>query len=405
MELIVQRQLEDINCGNGVYLEVFLKATTRAGLEVRVVFAPWRSFGNRPWATVHPRFLSLIKEITWPRSIRFGGYFCSLSPTVWMRFFIRIGKELLRRSGFGIPIYSYLGDPLSTHEAEIVAAVCNQATATLTVAEYSALGPVLKMLGTPALKGVLMHDLFSDRGARFRQSLLAPDFLEITREQEADWVSAADFCVFASSDEMAGFSSLIPNAVCVWLPPQLPKFAVNSEDTKPRVVFVGTRHAGNEDALRHFVDAIWPDIVKRRPDTEFWVVGSIGGSLDSGIKKYPGIKLMGRIGDLGEIGGQNSVGVAPTRLATGVSIKVAEYLLLKMPCVAYPLALEGFGRVLDELVDIAVDPADFASRVVRLLDDPEARRRRSKMAESQTSDRLADDAVVAYLQTVGATNG
>lgn len=400
MVMIVQRQLEDIWCGNGSYLEIFLLAAKRAGLEIRIVFAPWRSFGNRPWSKTHARFRALANEMIWPRSVVIYGYNWSLSATVWWKFVVRLVKEIARRAGVKVPVYSYLGEPLSEKETRIVADICSGMKGRITVAEYSSLGPVLKALNSDGLKGVLMHDLFADRGRRFRQIGRTPDFLEISRELEAEWVSGADFCIFASVNELAEFKPFASHATTLWLPPRLPIYPVAQKSGNPRVVFLGTLHAGNEDALHHLVDDIWPHIVESRPDTELWVVGSIERCLSNAQKERPGLKILGRWDDLAEIGGMNSIGVAPTRLATGISIKVAEYLALGMPCVVYPLALEGFGSVLDELVDVATSSQDFASRILRLLDDAALRERRSAGFGAEARAHLSDSAVVEYLRAV-----
>ncbi len=313
---------------------------------------------------------------------------------------MRLLKEGVRKAGWDLPIYSYLGDPLGETEARIVAAASQRSSADLRVAEYSALAPVLRQLPSDGAKGVLLHDLFADRAARFRQSGRAPDFLEISREQEAEWVSEADLCVFASANELEEFAPLVPTVDCLWFPPRPPAYPIPEPNGPARVVYLGTQHAGNEDALNHFVDDIWPLVYSGSPATELWVVGSIGKSLTHDRKSHDGIRILGRVDDLREIGGMQAIGVAPTRLATGVSIKVAEYLALGMPSVAYPLAMEGFAHVLDDLVDIAEDAPEFARLVLHLLNDDEGRRERSLRA-AEAGDRLSGAHVIGVLRDLG----
>jgi glycosyltransferase involved in cell wall biosynthesis len=102
--------------------------------------------------------------------------------------------------------------------------------------------------------------------------------------------------------------------------------------------------------------------------------------------------------DLPSIGGASSVGLAPARVASGVSIKVAEYLRLGMPCIAYRLALEGFGSELDDLVDVADGPSAMADRIVALLSNDKERTRRSELGRSEAANRLDNREVVSVLR-------
>ena len=80
MTLLVQRQLDAITTGNGAFLETFLRTAKAAGFRVRIVFAPWHAFGNRPFASIHPRLRALIDEVVWEGTVEAGGRYWSISP-------------------------------------------------------------------------------------------------------------------------------------------------------------------------------------------------------------------------------------------------------------------------------------------------------------------------------------
>lgn len=405
MDMVVQRQLDTVSTGNGAYLETFLKTAKAAGLSVRVIFAPWRSFGNRPWATIHPRFQVLVDEVVWPSSLRFNETYWSTSPRVWCRFAVRAFKELARKVGFSPTIKSYLATPLSDDECRRVQNLLAADISSIVIAEYSALGPVLRRVTEPSVKGALMHDLMSVRSETFRAQGLEPDFEVMTLQQEAELVDAVELMIYASANEMDILSPLTPSAEAVWLRPEPEAHVVETSSDAPRVVFIGTRHAANTDTLHHFIDDIWPLIRKSRPDVEFWVVGSSGVDLSTERASRPGVKLLGRVELLPDIGGASSVGVSPTRLASGVSIKVAEYLMLGMTCVASRKALEGFGHALDHLVNFADDPQDFAEHVLRLLEDEPARSTHLNSAPVEAAKILSNDAVRKALESAALRYG
>lgn len=404
LDLLVQRQLDNVNSGNGAYLETFLRVAKAADLETRVIFAPYHSFGNRPWSNIHPRLSALIDKVEWPRSIRLGSTHWSLSLRVWSRFFVRAFKEVGYRLGLPKRIPSYLGRPMILAENKAIAKVCNADPAHITIAEYSSMGPVLDLISSNTRRGVFMHDLLSDRAKIWRARGEIPDLYEATREEEVNWCRSADLMIYASANELDKFQKELPNSKAVWLRPKPPSYKETTSTGTPHIVFLGTTHTGNTDALRHFLEDIWPEVRSRKPDLELWIAGSVGNTLSQDEKAEPGVKILGRLEQLEQIGGSDSIGIAPTRLATGISIKVAEYLMLDMTCVAYPLALDGFKSELDHLVTIASDESAFAEAILELANDDELRVSSAAKSRRNAELVLSNQAVVDFFKeaTLGA---
>lgn len=397
MDILVQRQLDNMATGNCAYLETFMKMVRRSGSEMRLVFAPWQSFGNRPWASVHPRLANLTTSILWPGAIKFGSRYWSLSPRIWTRFAIRLAKEAARRLGATITIPSYLGREISDQEATIVARACDASPSAITLAEYSSMGPALKKLKSKTIRSCLMHDLLSDRAERFREGGQVIDFDETGFDTEIGWLSACDVIFFISANELAKVKQHLPDVQMVWVPPDAPDYQTSENTGEPRVVFIGTVHGGNAEALNHFLDDVWPKVRAKAPALDFWIAGSIGKTLTPARAAIPGLKVLGRVESLETIGGANAIGIAPTRFATGTSIKVAEYLLLGMPCVVYPLALEGFGNVLDDLVVSAPGPDALAAEILDLAGNGPRRLALSDGARQHARARLSHDEAIATI--------
>lgn len=405
MDILVQRQLDNMATGNCAYLETFLRMVKASGLDVRIVFAPYQSFGNRPWASVHPRIEALVKEIAWPGAVKVGGRYWSLSPRIWTRFAVRLAKEAYRRLGGKLTIPSYLGRQISDGEARIVARVCDEQPAAITLAEYSSMGPALKKISSRTIHACLMHDLLSDRAARFRAGGQLIDFDETSLETELGWLSSCDLIFFASVNELETLRPHLPAARMAWVAPDAPEYGAIDESPVPRVVFIGTVHGGNTEALNHFLAEVWPGIRSEAPSLELHIAGSIGKTLTPQQAGLPGVKLLGRVDRLESLGGANAIGIAPTRFATGVSIKVAEYLLLGMPCAAYPLALEGFGPVLDDLVVVADGPEALKAEILSLARDPARRAALSAKAKAEARSRLSHAEPIRAIQETLAAAG
>jgi len=346
---------------------------------------------------VNPRLAALTKSIVWPRAVKLGSRYWSLSPRIWTRFAVRLGKEGARRLGASIVIPSYLGREISPAEAEIVARACDADPSAITVAEYSSMGPALKRLKSKTIHACLMHDLLSDRAERFREGGQVIDFDETSLETEISWLSSCNLIFFISANELAKVQRHLPKAQMAWVPPDAPDYQTTENVGEPHVVFIGTVHGGNAEALNHFLDDVWPRVREQAPALDFWIAGSIGKTLTPVRAALPGVKVLGRVDSLESIGGAHAIGIAPTRFATGTSIKVAEYLLLGMPCVVYPLALEGFGHALDDLVITASGPEALTAEILGLAGDSARRAALSEGARRNARARLSHDAAIATI--------
>lgn len=399
--MLVARQLDTVATGNGAFLMTFLRAVRRAGLKPRLVLAPRRSFGNRPWVRIHDAFREIADEIVWPQSVRVKSTWWSLSPLVWARFAVRLAQEVLVRLRLDLGpltrIHSPLGDELSNGEAAALARASDARASAIVIAEYSPLGPVLKRLGRKSATGVFVHDLFSLRTEAFRARGERPDYTPMTFETEVRLVEHADALFFASANERDHIGPSVPKAKLVWVRPETPAHTPRPQPGPPRCVFLGTRHAGNTDAMKHLIADIWPRVRSKVPGAELWIAGSTCKELTAEEAAAPGVKALGRVDDLATLGGPDSIGLAPTRLASGVSIKVAEYLMLGMPCVAYPVALEGFGAEMDGLVSVVSGPEAFAERLVQLLGDQDGRTARSERGMADAPRRLDNAPLTAAL--------
>jgi hypothetical protein len=403
LNMLVARQLDAMTTGNDAYLMVLLRAARKAGMAVRLVFAPTMSFSNRPWLRLHDRYWEVADAHAWPGSVLVGKTFWSLSPTVWGRFALRLVKEALRRAGmkgWAARDRTFLADVPWETEASALAEASDAVPSACAVAEYSSLGPILKRLKNTKRKAVLLHDLFAARADAFKDKGKT-DHTAMTFEQEAERCAPADLLIYASLNEAQRFDPLLPGRTSVWLRPEVPEHAIIADPAKPaRAVFLGTRHGGNRDAVIHLVDDIWPKVRAKAPDAKLWIVGSIAQDLTPVQAASPGVEILGRVEQLGSVGGGQSIGLAPTRIASGVSIKVAEYLRLGMSCIAYPVALEGFGPSLNDVVDVVQGADAFADRVVALLSADEERQRLGARGRIEAVKRLDNRQLIDVLKAI-----
>lgn len=404
LTVLLHRRLDAASSGSAAYLTLFLQKARASGFRIRLVFAPRRSFGALPSATVHRAFAALADDVVWPGALRLGRRYVSTSPKVWGGFLRRLLREAAARAPLrrrrGPKVASLLGHPLEPREARRLADAANASPSDLVVAEYSAIAPVLSDC-LAVRRAVLMHDVFSLRARSFRAAGVEPDHAAPSVLEEARACAAADALVYASMNELTAFAPLLPGRRHVWLRPEAtPRPPARGAQGPPRAVFIGALHGGNLDALALLLDQIWPLVRSQAPLGRLLVAGSIGRAVPRRLRKGAGVEVLGPVADLGSLGGPESVGVAPIRAASGVSIKIVDYLSLGMAALALPEALSGFGGTLDDLVEVAPDPPSFAQRLAVLLTDDEARRRRAARGRAEVGARLTNREIADFLTGV-----
>lgn len=400
--ILVQRRLDDALSGSGVYLFALIDMLAACGYAVRIVCAPTAGFGSIPLSRPAAAFSERNCEIHWPRSLRIGQTYVALSGAVWLRAFRRgsrlLAWALLERHRKPRPRFTNtLGSPPAPADHRALARTENAAASTVTIAEYSSMGPVLSdCIGRT--KAVLLHDVFSLRADSFREAELSPDHVSIPMATELGWLKEADLCIYASAAEAKRLSQELPDKRHIWLPPSVHVVKAAGSGT-PRAVFIGVRHGGNRDALEYLLDEIWPLVRAALPSAELLIVGEIGNDVH---EPPAGVTVLGRIEDLTQVGGAASVGLAPARAASGASIKLVTYMELGMSVLASSKALEGYDGALDPLVVKADSAREFSENLVRLLSDHAYRETLAQRCSEQIAASIHDTELARYLNGLPA---
>jgi GT2 family glycosyltransferase/glycosyltransferase involved in cell wall biosynthesis len=158
--------------------------------------------------------------------------------------------------------------------------------------------------------------------------------------------------------------------------------------TGPRLVFVGAfQHLPNTDAMVYFCREILPRIRARVPETELVIVGSKPTAAVLSLADIPGVRVTGLVPDIRPFMASSAVYVVPLRLGVGIRGKILEAWGMAMAVVATSVACSGLHYENGGNLLIGDTPELFASHVVRLLKDPECRRRLG-MEGRMTAEKL-----------------
>jgi glycosyltransferase involved in cell wall biosynthesis len=204
----------------------------------------------------------------------------------------------------------------------------------------------------------VMHRRFASCYERLEKEWLPRfDAVLTTSEKEAAWVRAcgADAVVY-------------PNTIALRPAPQ-----VTREDA---VIFTGNlEYHPNVSAVRWFAREIWPVIRAARPDVEWRVVGKNPSAVARQLRGVGGAVLVGEVDDALLELARAKVAVIPLLSGSGTRFKILEAWCARTPVVSTSLGAEGLEGVAGRDYVAAESAGEFASAVLRLLNDDGERSR------------------------------
>ena len=210
-----------------------------------------------------------------------------------------------------------------------------------------------------------------------RQNAISPTkqtemIAQETRRRECRVAELSDATIVVSTAEKAILEDILPGTHVYVVPlaaETLGGRAVPSFADRSNLGFVGGfLHQPNVDAVRYFLDDIWPLVRERLPNVEFEIVGSdLPADLEARTGR-DGIRYLGHVPDLQSWLGGLRMTVAPLRFGAGAKGKVLSSLAAGVPCVLTSIAAEGMGLGCTE-VCVADTERDFAERILALYED------------------------------------
>jgi len=215
------------------------------------------------------------------------------------------------------------------------------------------------------------------------------------------WTSKAAHIWLSSASDLENANhrkvSILPN-VPFFNGSVVEDISTPDESRSQSVLVVG--HLGwpaNIRVIDWFIETVWSRIRESAPAVELRIVGgSLRRRLAEKWRKSPGVTVVGYVDDLTSEYQNTTVVVAPIIDGGGTKIKVLESLQYRRPAVVTVQALRGYERVLrhGESLLVADDPAQFADSVIRLLGDPDLRKRLANAGASMVAQHFSKDAFV-----------
>jgi glycosyltransferase involved in cell wall biosynthesis len=160
-------------------------------------------------------------------------------------------------------------------------------------------------------------------------------------------------------------------------------------------------YSANLDAVRYFIDDIYPLIRAQQPNVTLDITGDTG-DIDVHALGHGGhgITFTGRVADVKNAVARSAVCVVPLRVGGGTRLKVLEAMALGTPVVSTSKGVEGLAVSHDRHVLVGDTPAAFAAHVVRLLNDAQLSSRLSTAARSAVAERHTWDRIGSQIEDI-----
>ena len=130
--------------------------------------------------------------------------------------------------------------------------------------------------------------------------------------------------------------------------------------------------AHNENAVRHFISDILPEIVKEKPEVKFLIIGG-GASEDLRKLESDHVHFTGRVDDVRDYLEKCKVFVCPMTFGSGIKTKNLEAMAMGLPIVTTTIGAENIDAEQGKEWIVTDDNQDFAKAVIMLLSNDEYR--------------------------------
>lgn len=146
------------------------------------------------------------------------------------------------------------------------------------------------------------------------------------------------------------------------------------QDGKPSLVFTGTMdYRPNIDGVCWFAEKVWPDLKRRQPELQFYIVGRDPAPAVGRLAEQRDIIVTGTVADVRPYLASAQVAICPLRIARGIQNKVLEAMAMGRAVVSSGPALEGLEVEVGKEALRADTPEEWQSHILSLLENDDQR--------------------------------
>lgn len=150
-------------------------------------------------------------------------------------------------------------------------------------------------------------------------------------------------------------------------------FSNTSHDDEVRLVFLGDMSTPpNNDAVKYFVEDIYPDVLKEE-SVKFYVVGRNPSAYINSLNDDSNIVVTGSVDDVRKYLTRGSIFITPMISGTGIKNKILEAMSMELPVISTSCGISGING--ENMVHflLADSPEEFKDKIIKLIHDEKLR--------------------------------
>ncbi len=245
-----------------------------------------------------------------------------------------------------------------------------------------------------------MHDIlwrsFERQWTRWRfvPAAIKQRYVQAYRAREEESWRRFDALIAINRQELEYVRPRVPGNVEIFYAPMgtdldLWPFAPKPADP-PRVAYYGGLSSKrNQEGALQCLHAIMPQVWRRYPSVQFWMVGSNPPAFLKALESDPRVRVTGTVENPAEVLRTMTCVLCPWEGAFGFRSRLIEVMALGVPVLATPDAAAGMDLEAGEGILFGASPDDLASATLRLLDDPCLRACQSRSARAQVERKFS----------------
>ena len=236
------------------------------------------------------------------------------------------------------------------------------------IVEYAFFSKALKCFPSHVLKIIDTHDVLTDRHKLYLRNDEKYNWFSTSASQEKKGLRRADLIIAIQDHEKERFAKLTDKkAITIGHTVKIIK--PNTNDLpKSNILFIGSANQSNIDAIKYFIDEIFPEISVDFPKASLLVAGPVVRCLAQYFSET--IVNLGEPASLDQTYDIADIVINPIRFGTGLKIKNIEALGYAKPLVTTPTGAEGMESGIGSAFLVADDVNGFSNSVASLLRDP-----------------------------------
>jgi glycosyltransferase involved in cell wall biosynthesis len=222
-------------------------------------------------------------------------------------------------------------------------------------------------------------DRFANRQRQLWHAGLENRFVATSARAERRALARADRVLAITEEEQRYFERRTATPVAtLGHRVEIERLPAADPDAAPRLAYLAGANRLDRPSLHWLADRVLPRLRRRFPDLELLVAGGIGDYPD--LPRGPGVRIVGRVEDLGKFYERAHVFVNPRPAGTGLHVRNLEALGCGRPTVMHRNAARGLRHGEGEAFLTARSAAGFARQIGRILERPALARRLSAAA-------------------------